>query len=127
MQSKRFQKNDQGFRCVHCGKEVLPQGNTSRNHCPFCLTSLHVDILPGDRQNPCRGEMRAVYARPDTKKGYILTHRCLRCGALVHNRAALDAKIQPDNAALMIHLTTMPDPEQSVKTKAGGSKSKKTK
>ena len=49
MEQKRFTKNDNGFICAHCGKEVEPLGYTSRNHCPFCLWSLHVDINPGDR------------------------------------------------------------------------------
>ena len=48
MEQKRFVKNDCAFTCVHCGAEVLPMGKSSRNHCPFCLWSLHVDILPGD-------------------------------------------------------------------------------
>ena len=41
---KRFTKNDSGFTCAHCGREVEALGYTSRNHCPFCLWSLHVDV-----------------------------------------------------------------------------------
>ena len=48
LQNKRFAKNDEGFFCAHCGKWVPPLGYSSRNHCPFCLWSLHVDINPGD-------------------------------------------------------------------------------
>ena len=39
-----------GFACVHCATPV--PANTDghyRNHCPYCLWSLHVDELPGDR------------------------------------------------------------------------------
>ena len=48
MEQKLFTKNDNGFIYANCGFEVKPLGYTSRNHCPFCLCSLHVDILPGD-------------------------------------------------------------------------------
>jgi hypothetical protein len=46
-----------GFRCEHCQQMVQPVTNGSyRNHCPFCLHSKHVDIMPGDRRNPgCQG------------------------------------------------------------------------
>ena len=37
MEQKRFSKLDDGFVCVHCGKEVKPVSYSSRNHCPFCL------------------------------------------------------------------------------------------
>ena len=57
METRRFTKNDSGFICAHCGKEVQPLGYTSRNHCPFCLWSLHLDENPGDRASDCGGQM----------------------------------------------------------------------
>ncbi len=105
METKRFQKKDDGFICVNCGKKVLPLGYTSRNHCPFCLCSLHVDILPGDRANPCHGVLRPIGAVPDAKKGFIVIQRCDKCGAVVRNRAAHEAKVQPDDTELLIRLT----------------------
>ena len=108
MEQKRFTKNDSGFICKSCGKEVLPLGYTSRNHCPFCLSSLHVDILPGDRQNTCGGILRPIRTEPDLRRGYIITHRCEKCGAIVRNRAAHEAKVQPDNIDLIIKLTAGP-------------------
>ena len=69
MENKRFTKNDNGFICENCGHEVLPLGYTSRNHCPKCLASKHVDVLPGDRQNTCGGVMDAIKVEPDPKKG----------------------------------------------------------
>ena len=105
MQTKRFAKNDSGFICKNCGAEVLPLGYTSRNHCPVCLCSLHVDIHPGDRANPCHGILRPVSAVPDEKKGFIIIHKCEKCGATVRNKAAVNAKIQPDNPELLIALT----------------------
>ena len=105
METKRFKKNDEGFICRACGKEVLPLGYTSRNHCPFCLSSLHVDINPGDRANDCGGILRPIQALPDAKRGYIIVHRCEKCGAVVRNKAAHEAKIQPDDMELIIKLT----------------------
>lgn len=110
MESKRFVKNDCGFVCAHCGQAVEPLGYTSRNHCPFCLWSLHVDLNPGDRANPCGGLMEPVRVEPDPRKGYVIVHRCLRCGAIRRNRAAHEAKVQPDNLRLLIRLTAgLPD------------------
>ena len=105
METKRFKKNDEGFICHACGKEVLPLGYTSRNHCPFCLSSLHVDINPGDRANDCGGILRPIQALPDAKRGYIIIHRCEKCGAVVRNKAAHEAKVQPDDMELIIKLT----------------------
>lgn len=105
MDAPLFQKNDSGFICAHCGKEVLPLGYTSRNHCPFCLYSLHVDIHPGDRANSCGGALRPIRVEPDPRRGYIIVHRCERCGAICRCRAAHEAKIQPDSIDLIISLT----------------------
>jgi len=105
MEEKRFTKNDSGFICRHCGREVKPLGYSSRNHCPFCLWSLHVDINPGDRACECGGEMEPVRAEPDPKKGYVIIHRCTKCGEIRRNRAAHDAPVQPDNIKLIIKLT----------------------
>ena len=105
MESKRFTKNDNAFICKACGKEVLPLGYTSRNHCPFCLCSLHVDVFPGDRANTCGGILRPFRAEPDPKRGYILSHRCEKCGEVVRNKTAHEAKVQPDDSELIIRLT----------------------
>ena len=104
MEQKRFSKNDASFVCAHCGKEVPPLGYTSRNHCPHCLWSLHVDINPGDRANPCRGALRPIRTEPDPKKGFVVIHRCERCGEIRRNKAALSGDT-PDNRALLIKLT----------------------
>jgi len=105
MEQKRFTKNDNEFVCAHCGKQVLPLGYSSRNHCPFCLWSIHVDILPGDRANDCGGLLRPIRTEPDPKKGYVIIHRCEKCGEIRRNRAAHEAKVQPDNIKLIIKLT----------------------
>jgi DNA-directed RNA polymerase subunit RPC12/RpoP len=86
-----------GFICSHCGAEVKPLDNGSyRNHCPFCLYSLHVDNLPGDRMSDCHGIMEPVRIRYHSKKGLQIIHRCQKCDVEKVNRIAADA-IQPDN------------------------------
>lgn len=105
LQQKRFTKNDDGFICAHCGRQVEPLGYSSRNHCPFCLWSLHVDILPGDRANECGGELEPIRVEPDAKKGYIIVTKCRKCGEIRRCRAALKAKTQPDDIDLLIKLT----------------------
>lgn len=106
MEQKRFTKNDDTFICKNCGLEVKPLGYSSRNHCPRCLCSLHVDINPGDRANPCKGLLRPIKVEPDPKKGYIIISRCEKCGEIRRNRAANEAKVQPDDINLLIKLTS---------------------
>ncbi len=105
--TKRFSAGDGGFVCANCARTVLPLGRTARNHCPFCLCSLHVDILPGDRANPCGGVMDAVAAEVDARRGIVLLHRCRKCGQVTRNRAAYGPEftVQPDDVDLLIALT----------------------
>lgn len=105
LEEKRFRKNDDGFVCANCGFKVLPLGTSSRDHCPRCLYSLHVDINPGDRANECGGKLRPVSAAPDPKRGYIINYICEKCGESHRNRAAYPAAVQPDDIGLIIKLT----------------------
>jgi len=109
METKKFIKNDAGFTCLNCGFEVAPLLYTSRDHCPKCLFSVHADITPGDRQNPCGGLLLPVASIPsaDLKVGYVISFLCRKCGAKVRNRAAND-----DNKDLLIKLT---NPEARLK------------
>ena len=100
MESKRFSKNDNGFVCAHCGKEVKPLGYTSRNHCPFCLWSLHLDVNPGDRASECHGRLKPVKVETSPKRGFIIVHKCEKCGDIRRNKAAED-----DDRNLLIALT----------------------
>jgi len=107
LEEKRFQKRDEGFVCTHCGHFVVPNEVTSRDHCPRCLTGLHVDENPGDRANPCRGVLRPVSAQPHPKKGFVIFYRCERCGKILRNKACLTGK-EPDDMNRIIALTGMP-------------------
>jgi len=84
-------KENTGFICIYCGADVRPLTNGSyRNHCPHCLYSLHVDNLPGDRSNDCRGLMKPDGIRFNSKKGWQIVHRCQECGEVKTNRVAPD-------------------------------------
>ena len=85
-----------GFICEYCGHEVMPVTNGSyRNHCPFCLHSKHVDIVPGDRMSDCRGLMQPIGLTYKSGKGFQIMHKCLRCGVIGVNRVA-ENTLQPD-------------------------------
>ena len=49
--------------------------------------------------------MEPVKVEIDAKKGYIILHKCKKCGEIHRNRAAHEAKIQPDSLKLLIELT----------------------
>ncbi len=74
---KKFQRTKEDFYCENCEKKV--KGNGFTNHCPKCLFSKHVDVNPGDRENPCGGMMQPVNVF--LKKGkWNLEHVCEKCG-----------------------------------------------
>ncbi|TFJ72373.1 RNHCP domain-containing protein [Carnobacterium maltaromaticum] len=84
-------KENQGFTCINCCQEILPVTNGSyRNHCPYCLYSLHLDHEPGDRNSECKGIMKPISYRYKAKKGYQIEHCCLRCGKIQWNKVAED-------------------------------------
>lgn len=94
------------FRCVGCRLDVsmAAPGTAHRNHCPHCLTSLHVDHrIPGDRRAGCRGRMAAlsVTVRPDGE--WLIIHHCQSCGELSANRIAGD-----DNALALLRIAIRP-------------------
>lgn len=86
---KIFEKNDEAFICNHCKKKVKALGYTSRDHCNYCLYSLHVDINPGDRQNPCRGELVPIGIEK-FKDTYKIIYRCSKCNKMHKNIMASD-------------------------------------
>ena len=105
--SRRFhaQGRNVGFACAVCGAEVPPLANGScRNHCPVCLHSLHVDVYPGDRASDCGGVLEPVGAEHDGKKGWVIVHRCERCGAVRRNKAALDDPAMADDREALVAL-----------------------
>ncbi len=80
------------FTCKKCGRLVTAEGAGSnhRNHCPNCLTSLHLDIEPGDRAANCGGLMEPVAVWIRKNGEWAIIHRCSRCGTFSSNRIAAD-------------------------------------
>ncbi|MFF2778087.1 RNHCP domain-containing protein [Streptomyces sp. NPDC058052] len=97
---------ERDFRCAGC-RLVVPltaPGTAHRNHCPTCLTSLHVDgRVPGDRAAACRGRMVPLSVSVRTDGEWLLVHACVSCGELSANRIAGD-----DNALALMRLALRP-------------------
>ena len=85
-----FEKKDEGFVCVNCGHFVKPLGYTSRDHCNKCLCSIHIDIVPGDRKNDCKGLLMPIDIETNNKKGYVVVYKCQKCGEIHKNKTAVD-------------------------------------
>ena len=86
---KQFVKNDNEFICEHCGKKVERLNYTTRDHCPYCLYSKHVDINPGDRANNCKGPLKPIGIEK-YKDTYKILYKCERCNELHKNIMATD-------------------------------------
>lgn len=98
-------RRDEGFQCQHCGADVQAHGRTARDHCPYCLRSLHVDVVPGDRSANCGGILDPVGA--DTRGSEIsIRYICRTCGAARRNRAIPDGD-PPDDWNAVIRLTVV--------------------
>ena len=98
---RNFTKIDEEFICYNCGNNVEKLGYTSRDHCPKCLYSKHVDINPGDRAEKCQGILKPVSVETSSKKGYVIIYKCEKCGMIRKNKAAKD-----DNMDLIIDLSS---------------------
>ena len=96
---KRFNELDEEFICLNCGKKVDKLEYSSRDHCPHCLYSLHVDINPGDRQNNCKGLLKPIDLEK-FKDSYKIIYKCEKCNQLHKNIMAKD-----DNYEEIIKLT----------------------
>ncbi|MEG1705222.1 MAG: RNHCP domain-containing protein [Clostridia bacterium] len=84
-----FVKNDNSFVCCNCNRKVEKLGYTSRDHCNYCLHSIHVDITPGDRLNECKGTLIPINIEV-SKKGQVIIYKCNKCGKLIKNIVATD-------------------------------------
>lgn len=95
----------ESFVCQVCGQTVLPEnaGTEHRNHCPNCLSSLHVDNEKGDRESDCGGVMEPVAVWVKKNGEWSIIHRCRRCGKLSANRSAAD-----DNPLKLMSLAMKP-------------------
>lgn len=100
---KRFSKLDEGFICENCHKEVFPLKYSSRDHCPYCLYSKHVDINPGDRANECRGLLKPIGIEK-FKDTYKVVYKCDKCKNIHKNIIAND-----DDMDTLIEISKNPE------------------
>ncbi len=106
------------FECRACGDFVSANatlsGVSNRNHCPYCLSSRHLDQFEaGDRLSACKARMQPVgltfKQRAKKYAGHqpgelMLIHQCDDCGKLSINRIAADDDSQMILALLDVHL-----------------------
>ena len=90
---KRFNMIDEKFNCLVCGRSVDKLVYTARDHCPYCLCSMHVDINPGDRLCNCHGILKPVGVCKDKKGLYKIIYKCMKCNASKRNIQAQDDDI----------------------------------
>lgn len=93
------------FICKVCGRLVVSYGAGSvhRNHCPYCLHSIHLDNEPGDRDADCGGIMEPVSVWVRRSGEWAIIHRCKICGTLSSNRIATD-----DNPMMLMSIAMRP-------------------
>jgi hypothetical protein len=80
------------FVCAHCGQTVslTAPGTKHRNHCPFCLYSVHLDQGIGDRRADCGGIMVPIGKTYKKDGEEMVVHKCEICGVVRKNRVAGD-------------------------------------
>lgn len=103
MEKSKFKMIDEPFTCEVCEKQIKPLGYTARDHCPYCLSSKHVDINPGDREATCHGILKPVAIEPFKKGTYKIVYKCEKCGIQKKNIAAKD-----DNFDLIVQIMSNP-------------------
>lgn len=89
---KKFTMRDEDFICLNCNKKVSALKYTARDHCPYCLYSLHVDINPGDRENKCHGLLKPIDIEK-FKDTYKIIYKCEKCHQEHKNIMAKDDDI----------------------------------
>lgn len=100
-------RTELAFICSKCGGKVpeFAFGTRNRNHCPFCLHSLHVaeSRKQDDRTSRCRGLMEPIAISTQKDTEWSLVHRCVACGDIKTNRIAGD-----DNTLALLCIALRP-------------------
>ena len=90
MDKARFTMIDEEFKCRNCGKMVSPLGYSARDHCPYCLCSIHVDNNPGDRMCTCKGLLIPISIEKGKKDTFKIVYKCNKCNMIKRNVTAKD-------------------------------------
>ncbi len=96
---KRFNVIDEEFICDNCHSKVKRLEYTARDHCPNCLYSKHIDIMPGDRKCLCLGLLKPIGIEK-YRDTYKIIYECEKCHYHHKNIMARD-----DNMDLIIELS----------------------
>ena len=96
---KRFNMIDNNFICENCKSNVNKLEYSARDHCPYCLYSKHLDIMPGDRKNECKGLLKPIGIEK-YRDTYKIIYQCEKCKQIHKNIMAND-----DNMDLIIELS----------------------
>jgi|TARA_B100001964_G_C13727413_1_gene377285 hypothetical protein len=104
MLKKKFTHINQSFTCEYCQTTIPPLEKGCRNHCPFCLSSKHVDLFPGDRSVECLGKMSAISYHLNPKKGVVINFKCQKCHLVKNNKAAIEDTLQADDFDKILQL-----------------------
>lgn len=93
------------LQCRHCRTEFSldAPGTRHRNHCPWCLWSVHLDNTPGDRAAACGGGMEPIAVSACDDGEWLLVHQCKSCFGVHVNRIAGD-----DNERDLLALAVRP-------------------
>ena len=105
MKQHQLKNSAESFTCKNCGtlNTMDNAGTHHRNHCKKCLSSIHLDCVPGDRASDCHGIMDAIGIWVRKGGEWAIIHRCRICGALSSNRIAAD-----DNPILLMSIAVKP-------------------
>lgn len=90
MENKKFTMIDETFTCEVCGNVVEKLNYTARDHCNKCLSSKHLDIMPGDRSANCGGILVPIAIEKGAKDKLKIVYKCNKCGEIKRNVLASD-------------------------------------
>ncbi len=87
-----FIMRNETFVCKFCKKKVnIHPEWSARNHCPYCLYSMHLDkVFPWDRASNCGSLMKPIWLDYKKNKWYMVKHKCLKCSKEILNKVAPD-------------------------------------
>lgn len=93
------------FGCVLCGLSVSVLGpdGEPRDHCPSCLSSLHVHDQVEGGASDCDGRMTPISVVVPRDGRWRLVHRCARCDELSESTVATD-----DNPLVLMRIAVRP-------------------
>ena len=68
------------FICINCGvNNSKGLHGLPRNHCYNCLFSMHLDMIPGDRNSSCNGIMNPIKIEIKNAEMRRILFKCVVC------------------------------------------------